>query len=162
MLPEPLIDYVYNENVAYAHLLAEAALHAERAKPPPQRRVGGEAFCITNGEPLRAADFHDAVGHYYKRQTGGAFKQTYLPRRLMMALGYAVELVQRATRGRVTGDLALLTPAMFAVASLTYAFSSAKAKERLGYEPLYTLHEALQRTVYLWHTHRAGVAGAKK
>ena len=162
MLPEPLIDYVYNENVAYAHLLAEAALHAERAKPPPQRRVGGEAFCITNGEPLRAADFHDAVGHYYERQTGGAFKQTYLPRRLMMALGYAVELVQRATRGRVTGDLALLTPAMFAVASLTYAFSSAKAKERLGYEPLYTLHEALQRTVYLWHTHRAGVAGAKK
>mmetsp|Transcript_4524 Transcript_4524/g.14684 ORF Transcript_4524/g.14684 Transcript_4524/m.14684 type:complete len:81 (-) Transcript_4524:218-460(-) len=80
----------------------------------------------------------------------------------MMALGYAVELVQRATRGCVKGDLALLTPAMFAVASLTYAFSSAKAKERLGYEPLYTVHEALQRTVYLWHTHRAGVAGAKK
>jgi sterol-4alpha-carboxylate 3-dehydrogenase (decarboxylating) len=143
------------------HLLAEAALLAERPKPPSQRRVSGEAFCISNGEPMRAGDFHDAVGQFYTARTGTPFTQSYLPRNFMFGLARIIELLQYLTRGKLKGDVAMLTPAMFAVASLSYTFSYAKARERLGYEPLYTVHEALQRTVHLWHEHRASAPSAQ-
>jgi len=37
-----------------------------------------------------------------------------------------------------------------------------QARDVLGYEPLYTVHEALQRTVYLWQQQRQQDAAARK
>jgi len=162
MLPEPKIDYVYNENVVYAHLLAEKGLLAERGAPAAKQRVGGRAFCITNEEPLMAGEFYNSLDHFYLQQTGRTFKQEYLPCNLMFGLASAVELIQMATRGRLKGEIALLTPAMFAIASLSHSFTSTQARDVLGYEPLYTVHEALQRTVYLWQQQRQQDAAARK
>jgi len=140
-IPESCIDYVYVENVVLGHLLAEAALQRE-----PQR-IGGQAFCISNNEPVVADDLYRSLRFFYEQHTGLKMSVTYLPRRLMTGLAYLIEGYQYVSRQRVSGDLAALSPAMLNLAKLSYAFSSKKAERMLGYEPLYTVDEALQRTV---------------
>merc|ERR1712166_1649403 len=140
-IPEPTIDYVYVENVVLGHLLAEAALESNPAQ------VGGQAFCISNNEPFQADNLFRSLKYFYDQKTGKSMKITYLPRRLLVGIAYANEAFQSLTRRRVTGELAPLTPAMVTLAKCSYSFSSAKAKRLLGYEPLYTVDEALQRTV---------------
>ena len=53
------------------------------------------------------------------------------------------------------GDVGNLTPAMLATATVSYTFSHAKAARELGYKPLYTLDEALHRTVRQWRDFKA-------
>ena len=108
---------------------------------------GGHAFCVNGGEPSRSADdFYAAVAHFYEQATGEAMAVTRLPTRLLRVIAFAVECYQRLTQTRLVGELGNLTPAMFATAELSYGFSSAKAKRLLGYEPLYTVDEGLQKT----------------
>jgi plant 3beta-hydroxysteroid-4alpha-carboxylate 3-dehydrogenase len=149
ILPEPKIDYVYVENVCYAHLLTERALLAERGQSGGE--VGGQAFCISNGEPLIANEYYSAVQYFYQQATSRPFAVVYLPRNLMVLLAHVVEVIQRVTKRQLSGEIALLTPAMFAVARCSYGFSYDKARQLLGYSPLYTVDEAVQRTVHLWH-----------
>lgn len=156
------IDYVYVENIVWAHLLLERKLLQERADTRNNLdrdfapRAGGCAFCVTNGSsPMTADDFCTRVAHFYAQSVGRPLKITRLPSRLMRLIAYGVELVQFLTRGQLRGDIALLTPAMFAIADLSYTFSDQLAREVLGYTPLYTLDEALQRTVAQWSEHRA-------
>lgn len=143
-LPDSKIDYVFVENVVWGHLLLEKHMHSQAAK------VGGQVFCISNEEPIVADDFFTALGHFYEKAMHRPMKRTYLPRRLMIILAYACETYQRLTRKRPKGDIALLTPAMLNIASLSYAFSSRKARNMLGYAPLYTVDEAMQKTVSDW------------
>lgn len=56
-------DVTYISNLVDAHLLAAHALidaHG-KAAPPPERRVDGEAFIITNDEPVLFWDFNRAI-----------------------------------------------------------------------------------------------------
>jgi len=146
-IPEPTIDYVYVENVVLGHLLAEVALESN----PSQ--VGGQAFCISNNEPFQADNLFRSLKFFYDQKLfidespRQSMKISYLPRRLLVGIAYANEAFQALTHRRVTGELAPLTPAMVILAKCSYSFSSAKAKRLLGYEPLYTVDEALQRTV---------------
>ena len=141
ILPAPKIDYVHVDNVLWGHLLCEKALREKTEE------VGGHAFCVNGGEPSRSADdFYAAVAHFYEQATGEAMAVTRLPTRLLRVIAFAVECYQRLTQTRLVGELGNLTPAMFATAELSYGFSSAKAKRLLGYEPLYTVDEGLQKT----------------
>ena len=141
ILPAPKIDYVHVDNVLWGHLLCEKALREKT------EAVGGHAFCVNGGEPSRSADdFYAAVAHFYEQATGEAMAVTRLPTRLLRVIAFAVECYQRLTQTRLVGELGNLTPAMFATAELSYGFSSAKAKRLLGYEPLYTVDEGLQKT----------------
>lgn len=56
-------DVTYISNLVDAHLLAAQALVEAHGKavPPPERRVDGEAFIITNDEPVLFWDFNRAV-----------------------------------------------------------------------------------------------------
>ena len=38
-----------------------------------ERRVAGEAFCITNGEPLQGGHFFELLARHYEAQTGARF-----------------------------------------------------------------------------------------
>jgi len=144
-LPEPVIDYVFVENVVWGHLLLEARLHDRPAE------VAGNVFCISNEEPRHTSqEFYDAVAYFYEKRFGRSLGFSYLPPRLMLLIAHIVEGIQRITHRRLHGDIALLTPAMFDLASLSYAFSSAKAGKLLGYKPLYNLDQAIQKTIQLW------------
>jgi len=142
-IPDSVIDYVFVENVVYAHLLAEIAL----TKNPEQ--IGGEVFCISNNEPIMADDLYNSLQHFYEQKAGKQLKKTYLPRRLLTALAYMVEAFQALTHRRISGELSNLTPAMINLAQMSYAFSSAKAQRLLNYQPLYNVDEGMQRTVEL-------------
>jgi len=74
-------------------------------------------------------------------------KVTYLPQLLLATLAWACELYQRLTRTRVDGDVKFLTPPMMNVARQSYAFTGKKARELLGYAPIFTVDEGLQKTV---------------
>ena len=142
--PEPIIDWVYVENVTWGHLLLERKLLDSPTA------VGGLAFCVSGEQPLTAGDFYAKLGVFYKATTGTPLKFTYLPRRLMILLSYVIEAIQWLTHGAIKGEAAQLTPAMFAIARCSYTFSSQRACELLGYKPLYTVDEGLQRTVSKW------------
>ena len=147
---DPYLDYVYVENVVWGHLLLERAL---LDKP---KAVGGQAFCISNEEPMTSGDFCAKLRHYYEKQVGSPMAVTYLPPRLMGLISYQIEAIQWLTGGAIKGDGALLTPAMLQTARISYTFTSKRAGEVLGYKPLYTVDEALQRTVQFWAEEKKG------
>ena len=66
-LNDNLFDFTYVENVAYGHVLAVLALLSTHklgsTVPIDTERVDGEAFFITNGEPVYFWDFARAVWH---------------------------------------------------------------------------------------------------
>lgn len=137
LFPEAKIDYVYVDNVVFGHLLAEAALTDGRDG------VGGEAFCISNDEPLHFEELYLAVKRYYP-----SLQIIYAPRNLLVVLAYVVEAIAWITRDRVPlGQLGLVTPAMLATASMSFSFDCAKARRVLGYRPVYTVDEAVQKSV---------------
>ena len=101
-------------------------------------------------EPVVASDFHHSLAYWHEHVTGRPIRVLTLPYWIMWVVCYVVELFERATHIRVRGDLGMLTPAMLDIAQLSYVFSHAKAATKLGYQPLYTLDEALHRTVRQW------------
>ena len=149
IIPWVTIDYIYVENVVWGHLLLEKALLDRPAK------CGGQAFCVTNGEPVMGQDFHKALAYWCERVTGRKHLVKNLPYAPIAAMCYVVEAFERLTRTRVGGDVGNLTPAMLATATVSYTFSHAKAARELGYKPLYTLDEALHRTVRQWRDFKA-------
>ena len=57
---ENIFDFTYVGNVAYAHILAAVALmdtHALTTQPLDHEKVDGEAFLITNAQPICFCDF---------------------------------------------------------------------------------------------------------
>eukprot|EP00931_Biecheleriopsis_adriatica_P101975 TRINITY_DN77019_c0_g1_i1.p1 TRINITY_DN77019_c0_g1~~TRINITY_DN77019_c0_g1_i1.p1 ORF type:complete len:428 (-),score=74.20 TRINITY_DN77019_c0_g1_i1:215-1456(-) len=144
------IDYVFVENVVWGHLLLERGL---RDKP---QEVGGQTFCISNVEPIVADDFYRSLAQAYKQVTGKTMAMQYIPYRLLIGLSYFLEAMVSVTRYRIKGDAANLSGAMINLATLSYSFSSKKANKMLGYEPLYTVDEALQRSVHMWTEYSAG------
>merc|ERR1712118_502402 len=109
------------------HLLLEKGL---LSKPEV---VGGRAFCISNEEPIVLEDFYASLVFFYEQITGRRMPLIYLPKVLMYTIAWLNEKFQWLTRTRVTGDLAMLTPAMFNLATLSYSFSSRTAADVLGY-----------------------------
>lgn len=131
------IDYVHVDNVVLGHLLAEAALHAKKTG------VAGEAFAVSNDEPLTAEELYLAVQHYYPE-----CKLVYTPPRLMSLIANIVQTINWLTKDRIPlGELKQLTPSMLATARMTYTYDCKKARRILNYKPLYTLDEAVQKTV---------------
>ena len=47
---------------------------------------------------------------------------------------------------------------MFHTAYCSYTFSSARSRDELGYRPLFSLDEGLQRTVASWHGKQRSVS----
>lgn len=74
-------------------------------------------------------------------------KVTYLPLLILTALAWCSESYQRLVGKRIQGQLKFLTPPMLSVARQSYAFTGTKARELLGYHPIFTVDEGLQKTI---------------
>lgn len=136
-----LFDFTYIGNSAYAHILAaEKLVQIDPATTPSsEKTVDGEAFIITNGEPVYFWDFPRAVwalrGHcpsYYIK----------MPREVGIALAGAAEvfawLMRKEpgfTRFRVKFSC-----------SKRY-FDIRKAKNLLEYTPIWNMQEGLIRSL---------------
>uniref|UniRef100_A0A2P2I4D0 Sterol-4-alpha-carboxylate 3-dehydrogenase, decarboxylating n=1 Tax=Hirondellea gigas TaxID=1518452 RepID=A0A2P2I4D0_9CRUS len=129
---ENIVDFTYVGNVTYAHALA--AVHLS-----PDSKVNGEAYFITNDEPVKFWDFVSDV------QVSLGFTKPWLklPYLLMYAMAYLLSFI--------TAVFPSFRP-VFNLQSVSYAgchhyYTCAKAKDHFGYVPAVSLKEAKRRNL---------------
>lgn len=139
-----LFDFTYVENVAHAHLLAARALlvtHAARTAPLDHEKVDGEAFLVTNDQPVYFWDMMRAIwaAAGSRKGPGSAW---VLGRELGIVLGFLSEVVFGLLRKPPT-----LNRQRIVYSCMTRYYDISKAKRRLGYKPLVSLSEGVRRAV---------------
>lgn len=138
-----LFDWTFNENVIHAHVLAaQGLLRSFEAQPPPDMRVDGQGFLITNDEHMPWWEFArgigDAAGYPTNRDQVWS-----LPRGLLLAAAIAVEwLIWAKSFGRQTSQMGSLA---VRYSTMTRTYNIAKAKRVLGYKPVVSLSEGVRR-----------------
>lgn len=139
-----LFDFTYVENVVHAHLLAARALlvtHANSTVPLDHERVDGEAFLVTNGEPVYFWDFARAVWRAAGSEKGPGSAWT-LSRETGLVLGLLSEVFFGIIRKPPTFNRQRIT-----YSCMTRYYDITKARRRLGYQPLVKLSEGVKRAV---------------
>jgi sterol-4alpha-carboxylate 3-dehydrogenase (decarboxylating) len=141
-----LFDFTYVGNIAHAHLLAASAL-LQTAKlniaPLDSEKIDGEAFFITNDSPTYFWDF----AHYVYKCTGvqaGVDPKTvwHLGAEFAISIAGLMEWVLWPL-----GKTPNLTKSRVRFSTLTRYYNITKAKERLGYAPIVSLQEGIERGV---------------
>ncbi|KAI1872581.1 hypothetical protein JX265_005461 [Neoarthrinium moseri] len=139
-----IFEFTYVENVAHAHLLAARALllTAQASTVPlDHERVDGEAFLITNGQPIYFWDFARAIWRAAGSDKGTAHVWE-MPREVGMLLGWLSEVAFGLVRKPPT-----FTRQRIVYSCMTRYYDISKARRRLGYVPLVTLSEGVRRAV---------------
>jgi nucleoside-diphosphate-sugar epimerase len=128
------LDLTYVDNVAHSLVLACEAGPA----------AVGQIFNITNGAPVSLVPF---LEDFLERlQVNVPVRR--IPRRLGYALAASMEALYRAVRS--SGEPPLTR---YAVATLAYTqtLNIAAARRVLGYAPVVSMQEGIQRVVDAWH-----------
>lgn len=115
----------------YVDDLVDCIVRAARADS-----VAGEAFTAWSGSPVSAVEF---FGHYARMLGKPAVPR--VPRALLTAVVSVQELV-----ARVTGRPPAATRWAISYLMRTHTYSTARARERLGWEPQVSLEEGMRRT----------------
>jgi sterol-4alpha-carboxylate 3-dehydrogenase (decarboxylating) len=153
-----LFDFTYVRNIAHAHLLAAYALlvtSQSSTAPLDMERVDGEVFIITNDQPVYFWDFARAVW-----KAAGSEKGT----EHVWVIGKDIGLVLATVLEWGTWLVGKDTPfkrRIVRYTSMTRYYDCSKAKRRLGYRPIVSLQEGIQRSVNFWLEEQK-VAGEKK
>lgn len=143
-----IFDYTYVGNVAHAHLLAAQRLLATAAAktaPLDYEKVDGEAFFITNDEPVYFWDFARAVWRAAGNQAGtqGVW---VISREVSKVIGFFSEVFCSIIQKPPT-----FTVQRANISTMTRYYNITKARTVLGYEPIWTLQQAVERGV-AWFT----------
>lgn len=153
-----LFDFTHVDNVAHAHLLAASALLATSQKataPLDHEKVDGEAFFITNDSPIYFWDFARMTWKAAGLQKGTEHVWI-IGRGLGLTLAMIVENVMR-----VFGKQATFTTLGVKFSCMTRYYNISKAKKRLGYTPIVSLQEGIERGV-AWALEQRKAASEKK
>jgi sterol-4alpha-carboxylate 3-dehydrogenase (decarboxylating) len=140
-----LFDFVYVGNLADAHLLTARALLAAWGHPrPPTDPVDGECFNVTNDDPWRFWDFQRAVsahvGHPVRPED-----IVVIPKWVGLTMGFLSEwLVWAISRGTRTPNM---TREGIRFSTMIRTLNMEKAKRVLGYRPVVSMEEGLERSV---------------
>jgi nucleoside-diphosphate-sugar epimerase len=126
-----MIDTVYVDNAADAHLLALERLH-------PGARIAGRAYFITQDEPV----LQDVVFNAVLAAAGLPPETRRVPALLVRAAGAAVEFAYRALRLRAEPPLTRYTADLLTTA---HWFDISAARRDLGYTPRVDTQEGLRR-----------------
>ncbi|XP_074274952.1 3beta-hydroxysteroid-dehydrogenase/decarboxylase-like [Silene latifolia] len=134
-----MYDFTYVGNVAHAHICAEQALASEG---PAAEKASGQAYFITNMEPIKFWDFMSIIleGLSYERP------RIKIPAAVMMPIAYLIEFIYRlfAPFGMKVPQL---TPSRIRLLSCNRTFSCSKAKDLLSYTPVVSFQEGLEKTI---------------
>lgn len=141
-----LFDFTESSNVAHGHHLAAAALveaWSEGGQAVDEAdRVDGEAFFVTNDEPMPFWNFTRMVWKAAGDQTRPD-QIWMLSRTMALVIASLLEWVYWIGR---MGDPPL-TMQKVRLSCMTRYYSNRKAAARLGYRPLVGLREGLERGV---------------
>ncbi|KAJ5085120.1 hypothetical protein N7532_009891 [Penicillium argentinense] len=143
-----LFDFTYVGNVAYAHMLAAARLLASydryesgQGGPLDHERVDGEAFNITNDQPIYFWDVTRAMWALINRVVEP--HEVYsLPEGLLGTIGGIAETVLG-----LLGKTPRLTRRTVRYSCMTRYYNIEKAKFRLAYSPVVPVNEGIARAV---------------
>ncbi|MFS8003989.1 putative 3-beta-hydroxysteroid-4-alpha-carboxylate 3-dehydrogenase (decarboxylating) [Helianthus anomalus] len=148
-----MYDFTYVENVAHAHVCAERALASDGSA---SKKAAGEAYFITNMEPIKFWEFMSLilVGLGYERP------RIKIPAFVMMPIAHMVERIYKifAPYGMKVPQL---TPSRIRLLTCNRTFNSAKANDRIGYSPIVTL-QGLKRTIESYSDLRAELLPRKE
>ena len=139
-----MFDFTYVENVAHAHLLAARALlvtHASKTIPLDYEKVDGEAFLVSNGSPVYFWDFARSVFAAAGDVSGKSGIWT-LGKGVGGVLGVGSEIFSN-----ILGRTPTFTKTKVNFVCMTRYYNISKARRVLGYEPLWTLQEGVDRGV---------------
>eukprot|EP01012_Entosiphon_sulcatum_P022987 TRINITY_DN27971_c0_g1_i1.p1 TRINITY_DN27971_c0_g1~~TRINITY_DN27971_c0_g1_i1.p1 ORF type:complete len:426 (-),score=81.07 TRINITY_DN27971_c0_g1_i1:58-1335(-) len=137
MFPNMFIDYVYVDNVVVGQLLAETKLPGAAA---------GQPFAIHNEEPITGYNLFLGLRHYYKGPVG---PERFAPFYLTYLIAWILEVLRMAFPKKKWdfGQMNMLSPALFQYCACDYVYRTDKARNLLGYRPVFSVDQALQRTV---------------
>ncbi|KAL9128132.1 MAG: hypothetical protein Q9217_003133 [Psora testacea] len=142
---ENLFDFTYVGNVAHAHILAAIALvqtHGMETEPLDHEKVDGEAFFITNGQPIYFWDFARMVWTTAGDKTEP--KQIWqIEKETGLFIASAIDWLFWLGGGWTPN----LTRMKVKYSCMTRYFNIDKARRRLGYKPQTDMEEAVKRTV---------------
>ncbi|KAI9838637.1 MAG: hypothetical protein M1819_004951 [Sarea resinae] len=138
-----LFDFTYVGNVAHAHVLAAIALlntYARSTAPLDHERVDGEAFFVTNDSPVYFWDFPRMVWKAAGDKTGT--NVWTIPKDTGLKIATILEWLFW-----FVGKTPNLTRKQVRYSCMTRYYNIDKAKRRLGYKPLVSLEEGVQKSV---------------
>ncbi|KAL8730644.1 MAG: hypothetical protein Q9166_003957 [cf. Caloplaca sp. 2 TL-2023] len=161
-----LFDFTYVGNAAYAHILAAIALlttaqnFGTQMVPLDHERVDGQAFFITNTQPVYFWDFARAVWSAAGDPTSLSYPNSIwtINEPVGLAVAGLLEWVLWAvTAGRKSPSM---TRGVVKYSCMTRYFDTERARRVLGYEALWGLDEGVERTVRWWMERgKGGVEG---
>lgn len=137
LVPWPVSDIVYVDNVVYGHILLEQKM----CDPATRASVSGHVFAISNQQPMSFLDYFRRVAHYDKsiKMTPSPYLLTMAIARVVRALGYVGV--------QFKPPLHLVTPAMFDTVRATYVYKCDKAVKLLGYRPIFSVDEGIMQAI---------------
>ncbi|XP_022754733.1 3beta-hydroxysteroid-dehydrogenase/decarboxylase-like [Durio zibethinus] len=132
-------DFTYVENVAHAHICAERAL---ASGGEVAEKAAGQAYFVTNMEPIKFWEFVSRIleGLGYQRP------KIKIPAIVIMPIAHLVEWTYRLL-GPYGMKVPQLTPSRIRLLTCSRSFDCSKAKDRLGYSPLVSLEDGIQKTI---------------
>lgn len=137
-------DFVYVDNLVHGHVLAAAAIQdqATALAAPPETRVAGETFIITNDDPYLFWGFARALGAAAGYPTDEE-KVKIIPKWLGLWIGFVAEwAVWLFSFGRKSSTFSRLS---INYSTISRTWNIDKAKKRLGYVPLISMEEGISR-----------------
>ena len=147
-----LFDFTYVGNAASAHILASEALLKEAANSPSKTAaaapgVAGEAFFITNDNPMPFWDFVRAIGsaagHPVKPQDVWVISES-----VGLSIAWIAEwIIWISSLGK---SRSTMTRSGIRYSCLTRTYRIDKAKTRLGYRPEVSMEDGIKRGVDWW------------
>ncbi|XP_003461426.2 sterol-4-alpha-carboxylate 3-dehydrogenase, decarboxylating [Cavia porcellus] len=130
-----LVDFTFVENVAHGHILA--AEHLSRDAP-----LCGKAFHITNDEPIPFWTFLSRILSGLNYEPPKYHIPYWVAYYLALLVSLLVTLVSPIIQIQPT-----FTPMRVALAGTFHYYSCEKAKKLMGYRPLVSMDEAVEKTV---------------
>nr|XP_044996545.1 sterol-4-alpha-carboxylate 3-dehydrogenase, decarboxylating isoform X2 [Jaculus jaculus] len=136
---ENLVDFTFVENVVHGHILAAEHLSQDAT-------LGGKAFHITNDEPIPFWAFLSRILTGLNYDAPKYHIPYWVAYYLALLLSLLVMVISPVIHIQPT-----FTPMRVALAGTFHYYSCERAKKAMGYRPLVTMDDAVERTVQSFH-----------
>lgn len=126
-----IVDSVYIDDAARAHLLAAQALEGDAV-------AAGQVYFITQGEPMAVGELIDRIVD----SAGLDPVDANVPAKIAYGMGWLLETIYRLLRKK---EEPLMTRFVAKQLSTDHYFDISAARKDLGYEPEWTIEEGMEK-----------------